>query len=61
MQMYFVRAGTLTGDEEEIHNHYVYQSDRNGIQASWLAKDGESGIYGYWVTVIADLGKIIDD
>ena len=55
--MHYVRAGTLSGEEEEIHNGYVYQSDTNGIQASWLGQDGESGIYTYWVSVISDLGK----
>ena len=54
-----MRAGTLDGEEEEIHNGYVYQSDKNGIQASWLAQDGESGIFAYWVTVITDLGKAL--
>ena len=55
--MHYVRAGTLSGEEEEIHNGYVYQSDTNGIQASWLGQDGESGIYTYWLSVISDLGK----
>ena len=55
--MKYVRAGTLDGEEEEVHNGYVYQSDKNGIQASWNARDAESGITAYWVTVISDLGK----
>ena len=57
--MRYVRAGALDGEEEEIHNGYVYQSDKNGIQASWLALDGESGIFAYWVAVITDLGNAV--
>ncbi|XP_072033446.1 LOW QUALITY PROTEIN: uncharacterized protein [Amphiura filiformis] len=56
-QIQYVRAGTLDGEEEEVHNGYVYQSDKNGIQASWFARDGESGIYAYWVAVISDLDQ----
>ncbi len=59
LQMQYVRAGTLDGEEEELHNGYVYQSDKSGIQASWYARDGESGITAYWVTVISDLGNLL--
>ena len=53
--MEYVRAGTL-GDEEEIHNGYVYQNDLTGIQASWLATDSESDIVAYWVAVFSGTG-----
>ena len=43
--------GVVSGEVEEEHDGYVWQADKTGIQAAWLAIDGESGIKAYWVAV----------
>ncbi|XP_066300154.1 uncharacterized protein [Branchiostoma lanceolatum] len=49
--MLYVLVGVLDGSAEEKIDGYVWQADPEGIQASWLAVDGESGIQDYWVSV----------
>ncbi|XP_078664148.1 uncharacterized protein LOC144907219 [Branchiostoma floridae x Branchiostoma belcheri] len=49
--MLYVLVGVLDGGSEEEIDGYVWQADPEGIQASWLAVDGESGIQDYWVSV----------
>ncbi|KAI8485717.1 hypothetical protein Bbelb_365510, partial [Branchiostoma belcheri] len=49
--MLYVLVGVLDGGSEEEIDGYVWQADPGGIQASWLAVDGESGIQDYWVSV----------
>ncbi|CAH1250560.1 FAT1 [Branchiostoma lanceolatum] len=54
--MQYIRVGVLDGSAEEKIDGYVRQADPNGIQASWLAVDGESGIQDYWVSVGTSAG-----
>ncbi|KAI8510725.1 hypothetical protein Bbelb_116410, partial [Branchiostoma belcheri] len=46
-----VRVGVLASDEEEVVDGFVWQTDRKGILANWLASDGQSGIEAYWIAV----------
>ena len=55
--MQWIRAGTLSGDVEDVVDGYVWQADRNGIQASWLAMDPQSNIINYQVAVGTTSGK----
>ncbi|CAH1258771.1 JAG1 [Branchiostoma lanceolatum] len=46
-----VRVGVLASDVEEVLDGFVWQTDRKGILANWLASDGQSGIEAYWIAV----------
>ncbi|CAH1239174.1 HEG1 [Branchiostoma lanceolatum] len=46
-----VRVGVTAGEPEELEDGYVLHTDLQGIQASWMATDFESGVVSYWVTV----------
>ncbi|XP_077992165.1 uncharacterized protein LOC144446291 [Glandiceps talaboti] len=46
-----VFVGVIAGESEERFDGYVLQTDPNGIQATWLATDPESGILAYWAAV----------
>ncbi|XP_078578634.1 uncharacterized protein LOC144863382 [Branchiostoma floridae x Branchiostoma japonicum] len=46
-----VRVGVLASDDEEVVDGFVWQTDRKGILANWLASDGQSGIESYWIAV----------
>ncbi|XP_052806226.1 uncharacterized protein LOC128235445 [Mya arenaria] len=39
-----LEVGVLSGDDEEIVFGYVWQADHDGIKASWVSSDHESGI-----------------
>jgi hypothetical protein len=52
-----VRVGVVSGMTEEKYNGKILQSDRNGITASWLAIDGESGVKAYQVCVGTSSGE----
>ncbi|XP_052806221.1 uncharacterized protein LOC128235438 [Mya arenaria] len=41
-----LEVGVLSGDDEEIVFGYVWQADHDGIKASWVSSDHESGIIG---------------
>ncbi|XP_066289112.1 uncharacterized protein [Branchiostoma lanceolatum] len=46
-----VRVGVTAGEPEELEDGYVLHTDLQGIQASWMATDFESGVVSYWVAV----------
>ncbi|CAH1268735.1 Hypp3967 [Branchiostoma lanceolatum] len=46
-----VRVGVTSGEPEELEDGYVLHTDLQGIQASWMATDFESGVVSYWVAV----------
>ena len=51
IQIKWFNVGVLGGDEEETIYGYVWQSDHEGIKATWLASDPESGVGGIAVAV----------
>ncbi|XP_035696857.1 uncharacterized protein LOC118430254 [Branchiostoma floridae] len=46
-----VRIGVTSGEPEELNDGYVLHTDLQGIQASWMATDAQSGVVSYWVAV----------
>eukprot|EP00058_Branchiostoma_floridae_P003027 XP_002588515.1 hypothetical protein BRAFLDRAFT_79470 [Branchiostoma floridae] len=46
-----VRIGVTSGEPEELEDGYALHTDLQGIQASWMATDFESGVVSYWVSV----------
>ncbi|XP_066275501.1 uncharacterized protein [Branchiostoma lanceolatum] len=46
-----VRVGVTAGEPEELEDGYVLHTDLQGIQASWMGTDFESGVVSYWVAV----------
>eukprot|EP00058_Branchiostoma_floridae_P003025 XP_002588513.1 hypothetical protein BRAFLDRAFT_79466 [Branchiostoma floridae] len=46
-----VRIGVTSGEPEELYDGYVLHTDLQGIQASWMATDAQSGVVSYWVAV----------
>ncbi|XP_033105583.1 uncharacterized protein LOC117107873 isoform X2 [Anneissia japonica] len=50
--IFSVKVGVMDGGEaEELLFGYVWQSDKQGIRATWKAVDAESGIIAYWVAI----------
>ncbi|XP_078616233.1 uncharacterized protein LOC144884654 [Branchiostoma floridae x Branchiostoma japonicum] len=50
-EMLHVNIGVTAGEIEELEDGYVLHTDLQGIQASWMATDFESGVKSYWVAV----------
>ncbi|KAK3609657.1 hypothetical protein CHS0354_035942 [Potamilus streckersoni] len=50
-EMHWIHVGTLSSDVEEVIQGYVWQSDHEGIQATWFATDGQSGIKFYKIAI----------
>ncbi|XP_048258676.1 uncharacterized protein LOC125384201 [Haliotis rufescens] len=50
-KMKWVDVGIFSGNDEELIDGYVTQSDTSGIKATWFAKDSESGIKSYMVAI----------
>ena len=50
--------GVLGGEEEEVLQGSVWQSDHHGIKTTWLASDPESGVSGIAVAVGTTPGKL---
>ncbi|XP_033121447.1 uncharacterized protein LOC117120538 [Anneissia japonica] len=50
--IFSVKVGVMdAGAAEELLFGYVWQSDQQGIKATWKAVDAESGILSYWVSI----------
>ena len=43
-QIKWLHVGVFNGENEDIHNGYVYQTDHSGIKISLLVVDPESGV-----------------
>lgn len=56
-QVIGIYTGVNAGEDEEIYDDSVVQSDTKGILGSWKAKDTESGIQEYKVCVGTKVGK----
>ena len=50
-QIVWLHVGVLSDGEEILIDGYAWQSDHEGIKASWIANDPESGISGIQYTV----------
>ncbi|XP_035668230.1 uncharacterized protein LOC118410564 [Branchiostoma floridae] len=49
--MISLKIGVTSGEPEELEDGYVLHTDLQGIQASWMATDFESGVVSYWAAV----------
>ena len=48
----------FSGEKEDLHNGYVYQTDHSGIKISLLAVDPESGVSKINIRVGTSPGNI---
>ena len=57
--MISLKIGVTSVEPEELEDGYVLHTDLQGIQASWMATDFESGVVSYWAAVGTTPGKIL--
>ncbi|XP_063408918.1 uncharacterized protein LOC134692399 [Mytilus trossulus] len=47
----WLHVNTLSDDQEQVVDNYVWQADTNGIKAAWQASDHQSGIISFKIAV----------
>ena len=56
--MNYVRAGAIDGEREVKQGGFVVHNEPDGIWASWLATDHQSGIDTYMVAMGTSPGEL---
>ena len=57
--MKWLHVGVFSGEDEDVHNGYAFQTDHNGIKVSFLAVDPESGVVKITLKVGTSPGIVI--
>ncbi|KAK3612537.1 hypothetical protein CHS0354_024514 [Potamilus streckersoni] len=55
--IHWIHVGVMAGEDEDVVEGFVYQSDHTGIKISWFTSDHESGIEGAMIAVGTNKGE----